>query len=53
MNNDKLEKMSVSVKNSSPGLKADFQQKNVFGIWRLTLSVWHIKGPVYDMISII
>ena len=39
----KFDKMSVSVKNSSPGSKADFSEKFLFGIWRLILSRYNIE----------
>ena len=35
--------VSVSVKNSSPGSKADFPETFLLGIWRLILSRYDIK----------
>ena len=41
--NDKFEKKSVSLKNSSPGSEADFSEKFVFGSWTLMLSRYNIN----------
>ena len=41
--NDEFEKKAVSGKNSSPGSKAIFLEKFVFGIWKLILSRYDIK----------
>ena len=43
-------KRCVSCKNSSPGSKAYFSKKFVFGIWRLMLSRYDIKWYIYDII---
>ena len=43
MENDEFGKRGVSCKNSSPGSKADFSEKFLFGIWMLILSEGHIK----------
>ena len=49
----KFEKKAVSWKNSSPGSKADFSEKSLFGIWRLILGRYDIKWYIYDIILII
>ena len=41
--NYKFEKKPLSLKNSSPGSKADFSEKFLFGNWRLILSRYTIK----------
>ena len=42
--------MPLSLKNSSPGSKAVFSEKFVFGIWRLILSRYDIKRYIYNII---
>ena len=38
-----VRKIVLPRKNNSPDSKADFTEKLLFGIWKLILSVWHIK----------
>ena len=45
-----FEKTFLSHKSSSPGSKADFSKMLVFGIWKLMLSVWHMKLVGCDII---
>ena len=51
--NDKIEKRTTSLKNSSPDSKADFSEKLVLGIWRLILVRYDIVLVRYDIILII
>ena len=46
----KFEKRPLSVKNSSPGSKADFSEKFLFCIRSLILSRYHIKCHMYCII---
>ena len=48
--NDMIEKGTISIKNSSPGSKADFSEKLPFGIWRLILSAGHIIFNIQHII---
>ena len=49
--NDQFEKNVMSLKNSSPGSKADFSEKSKFGVWRLILSRYAMVLVRYDIIS--
>ena len=45
--------MTLSLKNSSPGSKADFSEKSLFGIEAIMLNRYEMKLYIYDIISII
>ena len=49
MKDYELKKRPLSCKNSSPGSKASFSEKFLFGIWRLIYKRYDVKRLVHDI----